>query len=304
MQPALFDTPKGVDPREGRLARELIAANEQHIELARAAGFDTIWVEDHMGWGDKAHLECVTNLAWLAGRHPGLRYGTMVCGQAFRNPAYLAKIAVNLQLLTQGGFILGLGAGNNGAEHVAFGYPFPTAGERLDRMDEAISIIRALWTESPATVRGRHYVVEGAFCSPLPDRPIPLLIGGGGEKRTLPLVARHADWWCADVGPVEVFERKRGVLAAHCAAVGRDPGEIVHSHVAWISVEEDPARLVRWPDLHIVAGTPDEVAQELRAFRDAGVQHLQIRFMDYPSTGGFERFINRVLPSLQHVGGE
>src|SRR5215211_220555 len=138
MQPALFSTPDGADPWDDRLARNLIAANEQHIALARAAGFDTIWVEDHMGWGDTAHLECITNLAWLAGRHPGLRYGTLVCGQAFRNPAYLAKLAVNLQLLTDGHFILGLGAGNNGAEHRAFGYPFPPAGERLEQTEEAI----------------------------------------------------------------------------------------------------------------------------------------------------------------------
>lgn len=299
MQPALFETPGGIDPRDSGLARQLVAANERHVELARAAGFDTVWVEDHMGWGDKAHLECLTNLAWLAGRHPGLRYGTMVCGLAFRNPAYLAKVAGNLHLLTEGNFILGLGAGNNGAEHAAFGYPFPSAGERLRQMEEAIRVIRALWTDSPATVRGRHHGVEGAFCSPRPDRPIPLLIGGGGERRTLRLVARYADWWCADAGPVEVFGRKRTVLAAHCAAVGRDPGEIVHSQVAWISVEEDPARVVRWPGLHIVAGTPDDVAHELMAFRDAGVRHFQVRFMDYPSMAGFERFVGQVLPSLQ-----
>lgn len=298
MQPALLDTPEGVDPRDSTLARQLIAANERHVELARAAGFDTIWVEDHMGWGDKAHLECFTNLAWLAGRHPGLRYGTMVCGQAFRNPAYLAKLAANLQLLTDGRFILGVGAGNNGAEHRALGYPFPSAGLRLEQLEEAIRVIRALWTESPATVRGRHYLVEEAFCSPLPDRPIPLLIGGGGEKRTLPLVARYADWWCADVGRVEIFTHKSSVLAAHCAAAGRDPGEIVHSQVAWISVEDDPARVARWPDLHIVGGTPSEVARELRAFSDAGVRHFQVRFMDYPSTAGFERFVAQVLPAV------
>ena len=299
MQPALFETPEGVDPRDSGLARELIAANERHVELARAAGFDTIWVEDHMGWGDKAHLECVTNLAWLAGRHSGLRYGTLVCGQAFRNPAYLAKLAVNLQLLTGGNFILGIGAGNNGAEHRAFGYPFPPAGERLDQTEEAIQVIRALWTESPATFRGRHYAVEGAYSSPLPDRPIPLLIGGGGERRTLRLVARYADWWCPDVGPVEAYARKRQVLADHCAAVGRDPAEIVHSQPAWISVEEDPARAVRWPSPYIVAGTSEEVTRELRAFRDAGVRHFQVRFLDYPSPAGFERFVARVLPALR-----
>ncbi len=299
MQPALFATPPGVDPRDGVLARELIAANERHVELAREAGFDTIWAEDHLGWGDKAHLECFTNLAWLAGRHPGLRYGTMVCGQAFRNPALLAKMAVNLGLLTEGRFILGIGAGNQEGEHRAYGYPFPPAGERLAQTEEAIRIIRALWTESPATFHGRYYRIDHAYSSPLPDRPIPLMIGGGGEKVTLRLVAQYADWWCADIAPPAVFAHKARVLADHCAAVGRDPADIVHAQAAWISVEEDSARAVRWPGLHLVAGDPDEVGRELLAFRDAGVRHFQVRFLDYPSTAGFERFVRQVLPRLR-----
>lgn len=298
MQPALFDTPEGMDSRDIRLAREMIAANERHIELARSASFDMIWVEDHMGWGEKAHLECFTNMAWLAGRHPGLRYGTMVCGQAFRNPAYLAKLATNMFLLTEGRFILGLGAGNNGIEHQAYGYPFPPPGERLARTEEAITIVRALWNESPATFHGTYYQIDGAYGSPLPDRPIPLMIGGGGEKKTLRLVAWYADWWCADVGTVETFARKRRVLAEHCAAVGRDPATIVHSQATWVSIEEDSARAVRWPDLHIVAGDPDEVARELLAFRDAGVRHFQVRFMDYPNPAGMERFVAQVMPRL------
>lgn len=298
MQPALFDTPPGRDPRDSGIARALIAANEGHVERARAAGFDTIWVEDHMGWDDKAHLECFTNLAWLAGRHPGLRWGTMVCGQGFRNPAYLAKLAANLDLLTDGRFILGLGAGNNPGEHHEYGYPFPPAGERLDRTEEAIRIARALWTESPATFHGEHYRIDQAFSSPLPDRPIPLMIGGGGEKRTLRLVAQYGDWWCADVGGADTFARKNRILDEHCAAVGRDPGAIVRAQATWISVEEDPARVVRWPDLHIVGGSPEEVTRELRAFMAAGVDHFAIRFMDYPDTAGFDRFVGQVLPHL------
>jgi len=298
VQPAFFDTPDGVDPGDASLARRLIAANEQGVELARSAGFDTVWVEDHLGWGDKAHLECFATLCWLAGRHPGLRYGTMVCGQLFRNPAYLAKLAVNLQLLTDGRFILGIGAGNNGAEHAAFGYPFPPPAERLDQLDEAVRVIRALWSESPATFRGRHYRIQDAFSSPLPDEPVPLMIGGGGEKRTLRLVAEHADWWCADVWSLESFRHKRAVLERHCADVGRDPATVTRVQVVWVSVAQRSADAVRWPDLHIVAGDPDEVTRELAAFRAAGVDHFAIRFMDHPEPAGFERFVERVLPRL------
>jgi alkanesulfonate monooxygenase SsuD/methylene tetrahydromethanopterin reductase-like flavin-dependent oxidoreductase (luciferase family) len=298
MQPARFDTPPGLDPRDSSIARELIVENERHVALARAAGFDTVWVEDHMGWGEKAHLECFSHLAWLAGRHPELRYGTMVCGQAFRNPAYLGKLAVNLALLTGNRFILGIGAGNNGDEHRAYGYPFASAAQRVAQTEEAVRIIRALWTHSPATFHGKYYSIENAYSSPLPDEPVPLLIGGGGERLTLKLVAQHADWWCPDVGPVDVFARKAAILRDHCAAIGRDPRQIVHSQVVWINLNNASSHGAHFGDLHLVAGGPDDVTRELRAFRAAGVEHFQVRFMDFPSSSGMECFARDVLPRV------
>jgi alkanesulfonate monooxygenase SsuD/methylene tetrahydromethanopterin reductase-like flavin-dependent oxidoreductase (luciferase family) len=298
MQPALFDTPPGMDSRDIQIARDMIATNERHIEIVQQAGLDTIWVEDHMGWGEKAHLECFTNMAWLAGRRPGLRYGTMVCGQAFRNPAYLAKLAANMYLLTEGRFILGLGAGNNPGEHHEYGYQFLSPGERVAQLEEAIRIVKALWADSPATFQGKYYAIDHAYCSPRPDGPIPLMIGGMGEQKLLRLVAEYADWWCADIAPLDVFKHKNEVLKQHCAAVDRNDAEITRSISTWISVEDDSAHAVRWDNLHIVAGSPDEVARELSAYRDAGVQHFQMRFVDYPSSAGLERFLSKVLPKL------
>ncbi len=299
MQPAFFTTPASLLPHDERAARALIDTNERHLSLAQEGGFDTVWVEDHMAsWGDRAHLECFTNLAWLAGRHPGTRYGTMVCGVSFRNPAYLAKVAVNLHVLTGGRFVLGIGAGNHAPEHHAYGFPFPPARERLRRTKEAIAIMRTLWRELPATYRGSHYSIEEAVCAPLPGSPIPLMIGGGGERRTLRLVAETADWWCHDIAPVEVFARKREVLRAHCEAVGRDPATITHSQVTWISLEDDPTRLVRGNSPYIVSGDAEAVTRELESYRHAGVDHFQIRFMDHPSEAGLERFVARVMPRL------
>jgi alkanesulfonate monooxygenase SsuD/methylene tetrahydromethanopterin reductase-like flavin-dependent oxidoreductase (luciferase family) len=299
VQPALFDTPPGQAPGSWQLAEAILEADERHVPIALDAGFDTIWVEDHMGWGDKSHLECLTTLAWLAGRHAGPRWGTMVCGQAFRNPAYLAKVAVNLQLLTKGRFILGLGAGNNGAEHEAFGFPFPPAGHRVAEMDEAIRILRALWLGGPQAYRGRRYAIDGAVVAPAPEPAIPLMVGGGGERRTLRVVADLADWWCADVGTVEAFIHKSAVLDGHCRELGRDPATIVRSQVVWISVADPPAAGSRWPDVHVVAGSEDEVVAELLRFRRAGADHFQMRFMDFPATAGMERFASGVIPRLQ-----
>jgi alkanesulfonate monooxygenase SsuD/methylene tetrahydromethanopterin reductase-like flavin-dependent oxidoreductase (luciferase family) len=298
MQPALFHTPEGYDAKDIRLAYDMIESNEQHIEIARQAGIDTIWVEDHMGWGEQAHLECFTNMAWLAGRHTGLRWGTMVCGQAFRNPAYLAKLSGNMYLLTQGKFILGIGAGNNPGEHHEYGYDFLPPAERLAQTQEAIEIIRALWTQSPATFAGRYYSIDHAFSSPLPRKPIPLMIGGMGEKKLLKLVAEYGDWWCADITTLDVFKHKADVLDEHCHSVGRDPGSITRAMSTWISIEDDSSRAEHWDNLHLVAGNPDEVTRELESFREAGVQHFQMRFVDYPSPAGLERFLQKVMPRL------
>lgn len=296
-QPALFDTPKGRDPLSAELAHDIIRANDEHVEIARQGGFDTIWVEDHMNWGEKVHLECFTNLSWLAGRHPGMRFGTMVCGQAFRNPSLLAKMAANLHLLTCGNFILGLGAGNNPGEHCEYGYTFLPPGERVAQLEEAVKVVRALWSSSPAHYEGRYYSVHRAFCLPLTPS-IPVMIGGMGEKKLLKLVAEQADWWCADIAPVDVIARKVDVLRAHCAQVGRDPSEITHAQDIWVSVEADSASAVRWDNLHIVAGNPQEVACELKQYMDLGASHFQVRFMDYPCTAGICRFIDQVIPRL------
>jgi alkanesulfonate monooxygenase SsuD/methylene tetrahydromethanopterin reductase-like flavin-dependent oxidoreductase (luciferase family) len=299
VQPALFDTPPGYGIGSWDLAQAILAADERHIPVALEGGFDTIWVEDHMGWGEKSHLECVTTLAWLAGRHREARWGTMVCGQAFRNPAYLAKVAVNLQLLTRGRFVLGIGAGNNGAEHEEFGFPFPPAAHRLAEMEEAIRIIRALWLGGPQTYRGRRYRIDRAVLGPRPEPAIPLMVGGGGERRTLKIVADLADWWCADVGTVETFTRKSAALDRHCRDLGRDPATVIRSQVVWISIADAETEAIRRPDLQIVAGSADDVADELLRFRRAGVDHLQIRFMDFPSTAGIEQFVGRAMPRLR-----
>lgn len=299
VQPALFTSPPGLDPGGQEVAASTLRADERHVELANAAGFDTIWVEDHMGWGDKSHLECLTTLAWLAGRHPGSRWGTMVCGQGFRNPAYLAKAAANLQLLTRGAFILGIGAGNNGAEHEEFGFPFGSPAERLEALEDAVRVMRRLWMGGRQSYRGRSHHIHDAVVAPRPEPAIPLMLGGGGERRTLRLVADLAEWWCADVGTVETFAHKSAVLDDHCRAVGRDPGTITRSQVTWISLADDPPQAGEWPDVHIVAGKADAVASELLRFRRAGVDHFQVRFMDFPATRGFSTFADQVLPRLQ-----
>jgi alkanesulfonate monooxygenase SsuD/methylene tetrahydromethanopterin reductase-like flavin-dependent oxidoreductase (luciferase family) len=256
----------------------------------------TLWVEDHLDWGETATLECFSTLSYAAAAFPRFHVGTLVLGQAYRNPALLAKMAANLQLLSGGRLVLGIGAGWKEDEYRAYGYRFPAAHERVEQLEEAAQILRALWQSSPATFTGKHYQIQNAHCEPRPDPPIPLLIGGGGEQRTLAVVAHHADWWNFNSCPVEVYAHKAEILKEHCQRIGRDFSEIRLTYLSTMSVSENPAQVVRSPEKHFVAGSSAEVIRELERFCEVGVTHFIFRFLDLPS---LERFVQTVAPHFR-----
>jgi alkanesulfonate monooxygenase SsuD/methylene tetrahydromethanopterin reductase-like flavin-dependent oxidoreductase (luciferase family) len=297
----IYPVPRGQSEAEmatpASSGRALMDANERYIEAVRGH-FDTIWAEDHFQWEKRPVLEAVTTLTYLAGRHEGLRFGHIVLGQSYRNPALTAKMAANLQLMTGGRFIMGIGAGWKEDEYRAYGYPYPPAGERIDQLEETVQIMRAMWTQSPATFHGEHYSIENAECQPQPDPPIPLLIAGGGEKKTLRVVAKYADWWNFNFCTAEEYARKQRVLEGHCHEIGRDPAEIVHSYYGVIQIVDDPSKVDK-RDFHIVGGTADMVSRELEQFVKLGVKHFQLRIVDFPRTEGLETFVEKVIPRLR-----
>jgi alkanesulfonate monooxygenase SsuD/methylene tetrahydromethanopterin reductase-like flavin-dependent oxidoreductase (luciferase family) len=273
-------------------AADLFEYNRGLISML-GPGFTTIWLEDHLQWGETGGLECLTTLSYLAGAYPQYRFGSLVLGQSYRNPALLAKMAANLQLASRGRFILGLGAGWKEDEYRSYGYPFPSVKTRLEELEEAATIIKAMWNEHPATFEGKHYQIRAAYCEPRPDPPIPLLIGGGGETKTLAIVARHADWWNFNSCPVEVYARKAAILKEHCARIGRDPAKIKLTYLSTASVSEKPAEVVRSPEKHFIAGNNAEVIREIEQLREIGVSHCMFRFLD---TASLERFVQTVVP--------
>jgi alkanesulfonate monooxygenase SsuD/methylene tetrahydromethanopterin reductase-like flavin-dependent oxidoreductase (luciferase family) len=280
------------------LEAALLETNHQHIDLLEAAGFDAVWVEDHLDSAHRSQFECFTTLAWYAGRHPRMRYGTMVCAQAFRNPALLANMAANMHRLTNSRFVLGVGAGNNAREHNEYGYGFLDPPRRLAQTEEALKIIRALWHGDHVMFQGGYYTVGGASLSPLTPTPPVLMVGGRGP-RMLGLVARYADWWCADVGPLDMFLDQTRRLNVHCYALGRDPRTLACSKVVWVDFADDFPPAGRILDSRAIRGDAEQVLHSLEEFRNAGVGYFHLRFMDYPSTRGLERFLDRVLPRLQ-----
>ncbi|GAC1366157.1 MAG: LLM class F420-dependent oxidoreductase [Ktedonobacteraceae bacterium] len=273
---------------------ELIAYNRRCIE-ALTAGFTTLWLEDHLQVGKIDELECLTTLSYLAALYPQFKIGTLVLAQSYRNPALLAKMAANLQALSGGRLILGLGAGWKEDEYLAYGYPFPDIKTRMEELEDAIHVLRTMWTQQPATFEGRHYQVRAAYSAPQPEPAIPLLIGGGGEQRTLAIVARHADWWNFNSCTVEEYDRKLSILKQHCQRAGRDIAEIKLTYLATLSVAEDPAQVKRDPKKHFIAGSAAEVTRELEQFQALGVRHFMFRI---PDLATLKHFVAHVVPNF------
>jgi alkanesulfonate monooxygenase SsuD/methylene tetrahydromethanopterin reductase-like flavin-dependent oxidoreductase (luciferase family) len=284
-----------------------------HATLARIhPHVDSVWVDDHlMPWArwqpnDTPYLECLTTIASFAAAYPALRFGASVLCQSYRNPGLMAKMGANLQLLTGGRFLFGIGAGWMEEEYRAYNYPFPPAATRIAQLEEAIEVCKRLWTDSPATFHGAHYRVDGAFCEPRPNPLPPILIGGGGEQLTLRVVAKHADWWNIPGGTAANYARKLAVLREHCAAVGR-PYDAIRktwsAEAVVVAQTESEARRIAsaspyaGPDA--IVGTPAQVAEQLRAFVDLGVDYLIVRLLDFPRTDGIELFFAEVAPRLR-----
>ncbi len=255
------------------------------LKLAKHAeqtGWDGVWLADHfMPDADDTSPpwpEAWTTLAALAGAVPRIRLGTLVTGNTYRHPAVLAKMAATVDHISGGRVVLGLGSGWQENEHVAYGIPFGSIGERMEKLDEACQIIKGLFSEKSTSFEGRHYQLKDAPLEPKPVQdPLPLLIGGGGEKVTLKITAKHADEWNV-WGDVELLKHKMEILDGHCSTVGRDPKDIQRSAVALMFLSKDNAYIDHMKGQTIerpsIIGTPSEVRDIVAAYADIGVDEL------------------------------
>ena len=207
----------GYNPPSGDRGRETIRPREYQSDLKAALdvatqGFKSIWVADHLNYSTEWRLECWTLLTWIAARYPDVGLSTLVMSNTFRHPSVMAKMGAALQELSGGRFALGYGAGWHEGEHDAFGLQLYRPGERIDRMEEAVLVIKALWSDAPANFSGRYYSLNNAYAEPRPDPVPPIMIGGAGEKKTLRVVAKYADWWNDVARPVPELQHKLNVL--------------------------------------------------------------------------------------------
>jgi F420-dependent oxidoreductase-like protein len=272
-----------------------------------ALGFDSAWVFDHFLpiFSDPTGpcLESWTSLSALAMVTQRVRLGVLVTGNTYRHPAVLAKMATTLDIISHGRLILGLGAGWFELEHTTYGLSFPGVRERLQRLEEALTVITRLWTEERVTFAGRYYQLTNAFLNPRPvQQPRPsLLVGASGEKVALDIVARHADIWNS-FGSPEVFQRKIAVLTEHCRKVGRDPETIEKSVLLQLTLTDDPetARRVRENESWgMLAGSPAEIRQQIDRYIAVGVTHIIISLSAPYDYAALQRFTTEVLPAFR-----
>ncbi len=294
------------------------------LELWRhseATGWDVACVTDHFMPNTKeregATLEGWSTLTALATLVPRIQVGTIVLGNPYRHPAVVAKMAAQVDIISGGRLLLGLGAGWQENEHEAYGIPFYTMRERLERLDEACQVLKSLWTKDRSTFKGRHYTLTDAPLQPKPQQtPHPeLMIGGGGEKVTLRTVARYADHWNVWGGP-KVLAHKGRILDEHCASVGRDPKAIRRSaNMALLITDKKAdvdglaetlgARMGRHAaDARdtCLAGSPQQIRETLVELRAVGVDTVFVPTLFRPLPElrrDLDRFIAEIGPAFR-----
>ena len=277
---------------------------------AEQTGWDRLWFADHFmpvaEQNDETQHESWVVLSALAVRVPRIHMGHMVSGNTYRHPAVVAKMAAQIDVVSGGRFILGLGAGWQEREHTAYGIPLGTIRERLDKLEEACRIVTDLFRYQKSNFDGEHYQLVDAPLEPKPiQTPLPLMIGGGGEKRTLRITAQYATEWNV-WGTPEVLRHKNGVLDAHCRDLARDPAEIQRSACTLLLYSDDEERVAgaRASGRPVLGGSRDELLRTVQEYIDVGVDELIIPDFTlganaFERTEQMDRFINEIAPEFR-----
>lgn len=286
------------------------------LRAAQDLGYDGVWRSDHFTNAnppDKASLELWTSLTYAAGHTERIEFGPLVSPVTFRHPSIVARVAAAVDDLSGGRLVLGLGAGWQDREHHNFGISFPPTDVRMEMLREYLEVVtRLLRSEEPVSFDGQYYQLHDAILLPRPQRPggPPILVGGNGRKRTMPLAARYADEWNSLFVSPERFTELNRHMDELLQSADRQPESMVRSLMLGTSFARDADELARkmagrsWsaeeaPQHGQVAGTPDLWVEQLRAYRDAGVQRVMLQWLDLDDLPGIETVARDVLPAVR-----
>ena len=322
-------------PRTPMLESVEVDALVATVREVEALGYNSVWVADHLMLGaDDAILECWTVLSALARVTSRVRLGTIHMANFLREPAMAAKMAATVDAISGGRLNLFIEAGHGGSqqESEAYGFGRDNAEDRLEKFEEAVNILKLMWTEDRATFHGDHYRIDDAICftKPVQKPSIPLWIGTiGGEAlsdnigmddQMMDVIARHADWWNNTPASVDTIRAKLDMLRAACQSAGTEYEKIGKSLETQVLIAEDSTGVQRlqdeierlnpqkayyqdWDDLQdrYIIGTPDEVTARLEEYRALGIETFMLWFMDYPSLDGVRLFADSVIPRFRQA---
>jgi alkanesulfonate monooxygenase SsuD/methylene tetrahydromethanopterin reductase-like flavin-dependent oxidoreductase (luciferase family) len=290
------------------------------VLLAERLGYDSAWFEDRFyspGTPDVPAFEAWTTVTALAAVTQKIRFGHLVLCNPFRHPALLAQMALTLDSISNGRLDLGIGTGSNPREFAEYGMPFASFRERAEQLEEAVQVLKLLFTQTRSTFTGKHYSLQEA---PSPLRPVqqphpPLIIGGGGEKFTLPLVARHADVWNCPTYSLAEFQHKLDVLRSACDTAKRDPATLRISEEAVLVIAPTSAALgpavesakrrygyANWGlDAGGYMGTPEQLIEHILRKVERGITHFAFFFHDRAAPESLELFATQVIPTVKQA---
>jgi alkanesulfonate monooxygenase SsuD/methylene tetrahydromethanopterin reductase-like flavin-dependent oxidoreductase (luciferase family) len=266
--------------------------------------FESLWMTDHFFWNDDPTYEAWTIMAYIAARWPQFKIGPMVLGQSYRNPALLAKMAATLQTISEGRFIMAIGAGWKEDEYRAYDYPYPRAGIRIEQLEDTLEIMKRMWTQpGPVSYTGKHYQIADAYCEPLPDPIPPIIVGGGGEK-TMFLAAKYADGWNLPDANIAKYTDRLTILKRHCETLGRDPATLECSWFGRLAVAPTTEAALalgggRWTPDNAFVGTPQQCIDLMSLFVEAGVTYFMLEVLGLPDMDTLGMVMEDVLPAIK-----
>jgi F420-dependent oxidoreductase-like protein len=279
-------------------------------------GYFSVWLDDHLMLEKMPILECWTALSALSSATKRIRLGTMVTCNSFRSPSLLAKMAATFDNISNGRLELGIGAGVQKKEHMAYGFPFLSSKVRVERLKEAVEIVKKLWTEEKASYSGKHYTLRDAVCEPKPvQKPHPpITVGGGGENLMLRVTAQYADRYDWGYLYLEQYKRKLKVLEKHCMAVGRRFQEIEKS--CWPAGQIFIGRNRKELNKNVLrmmpkgislesftqtnfVGTPEDCRKHIWQYAQLGITHFMLFFGDLPDLNGLKLFAAEVVRKMK-----
>jgi F420-dependent oxidoreductase-like protein len=293
------------------------------VQWTEELGFESLWRSDHFFsfFSTPRTIDSLDTMiahTYTAAASSRIRFGPLVLSMTFRHPAILARMAAAIDQLSNGRFILGVGAGWNVPEHEAYGIELPPIKQRMDNLEESIQVIKALFENDEATFEGKIYQLKDAPMNPKPaQKPMPLLIGGGGEQRTLRMVARYATEWNVPIAQgLDVYKQKLQVLEQHCEAIQRDPATIDRSVMTgYISGENQaevdrkiqaaiaaaPERFRRTdgkPPMTALWGTPGQIVEQIKELEEAGISRIMVQHRTPPARAELEFLAKEILEKL------